>query len=68
MRIPDRGPFGETLREANVRAIVAASFVNRPRGGCVESVVTLATQLFRGLAFVFERRRVIRAFSWNAGG
>jgi hypothetical protein len=43
IRIPEPGPFGETLFEARDRAIVAASFVNRPSGGCVESVVTRAT-------------------------
>lgn len=47
IRIPDCGPFGETFFEANVRAIVLALFVNSPGGGCVESVLTLATHLFR---------------------
>ena len=44
IRNPDAGPFGETLLEASVRAIVAASFVNRPSGGCVASVLTFDTQ------------------------
>jgi hypothetical protein len=44
IRMPEPGPFGETLREARTRAIVAAFFVNKPGGGCVESVVTPATQ------------------------
>jgi hypothetical protein len=42
--MPEPGPFGETLFEANVRAMVAAFFVNNPAGGCVESVFTCATQ------------------------
>src|SRR5262249_11864045 len=45
MRMPEPGPFGETLLEARVRAIVAASFVNKPGGGWVASVVTAATHL-----------------------
>src|ERR1019366_3159686 len=46
MRMPDPMPFGETFFEASVRAIVAALLVNKPRGGCVESVVTFATHRF----------------------
>jgi hypothetical protein len=46
IRIPDPAPLGETLFDANVRAIVDAFFVNSPRGGCVESVVTFATHRF----------------------
>lgn len=42
--IPEPGPFGDTLHDANARAIVLASFVNRPACGCVESVLTFATQ------------------------
>jgi len=42
IRIPDAGPFGETRRDARERAMVAASLVKRPSGGCVESVVTAA--------------------------
>jgi hypothetical protein len=41
--IPDPGPFGETFRDASVRAIVVALLLNNPLGGCVESVVTLDT-------------------------
>jgi hypothetical protein len=44
IRSPEGGPFGETLRDRRVRAMVAASFVNRPGGGWVESVLTPATQ------------------------
>jgi len=43
MRRPDCGPFGETFLEAKALAIVAALFVNRPFGGCVESVLTRET-------------------------
>src|SRR5438552_14785822 len=46
MRMPEPGPFGETLFEASERAMVEAFFVKSPRGGWVESVVTLATQRF----------------------
>jgi hypothetical protein len=44
--MPDPGPFGETFLEAKMRAIVAASFVNNPFGGCVESVFTFDTHRF----------------------
>jgi len=44
--IPEPGPLGETFFEASVRTIVFAFFVNNPAGGCVESVVTLATHRF----------------------
>ena len=53
MRIPDAGPFGETRFDASVRAIVAASFVKRPAGGCVASVFTDATHrlfVFAGMS------------------
>jgi len=46
MRMPEPGPLGETFFEAKLRAMVAASLVNRPSGGWVESVVTPATQRF----------------------
>lgn len=46
MRIPEPGPLGETFFDARVLAILAALFVNRPCGGCVESVLTFATQRF----------------------
>src|SRR5438552_1422873 len=48
MRIPDPGPLGETFFDARARAMVAASLVNKPSGGCVDSVVTLAAQRFFG--------------------
>jgi hypothetical protein len=41
---PDVIPFGLTRVDARARAIVRASFVNRPRGGAVETVVTERTQ------------------------
>jgi hypothetical protein len=44
MRIPDPGPLGETLFAAKDRAIVSASLVKSPLGGCVESVFTFETQ------------------------
>lgn len=50
MRMPEPGPFGETRFEASDRAIAAALLVNRPLGGWVESVVTLATQRRDALA------------------
>jgi hypothetical protein len=46
MRNPDCGPLGDTFFEASDLAMVAAFFVNKPRGGCVESVLTLATHRF----------------------
>ena len=46
MRMPEDGPFGETLFEASERTMVAALLVNNPLGGCVESVVTVLTQRF----------------------
>jgi hypothetical protein len=47
MRMPDPGPLGETFFEASDRAIVEASLVNTPFAGCVESVLTFATQRCR---------------------
>lgn len=44
MRMPDPGPFGDTFFEASACAMVAASLVNNPLAGCVESVLTFATQ------------------------
>jgi hypothetical protein len=41
--MPELGPFGETFLDARVRAITAGLFVNKPGGGCVESVVTVRT-------------------------
>jgi hypothetical protein len=46
IRKPEVGPFGDTLFDASVFAIVEAFFVNSPSGGCVESVLTLATHSF----------------------
>jgi len=49
IRIPDCGPFGETLFEAKALAMVEAFFVNKPFAGCVESVFTFRTHLFFAL-------------------
>lgn len=38
---PDVIPFGLTRLDARTRAMVRASFVNRPRGGAVETVATV---------------------------
>jgi hypothetical protein len=46
IRMPDPGPRGETFFDASCRAIVAASFVNSPSGGYVETVFTLLTHFF----------------------
>jgi hypothetical protein len=46
IRMPEPGPFGETLFEANALAIALALLVNNPGGGWVESVFTLAIQSF----------------------
>ena len=54
IRIPELGPFGETLFEARALAMLAASFVKRPSGGCVESVFTFATQRLGRRAFRFD--------------
>jgi hypothetical protein len=43
---PDPGPFGDTFGDARDRAMVRVSFVNKPAGGCVESVLTRATHRF----------------------
>src|SRR5215470_5867928 len=60
MRKPDCGPFGETFLEASVLAIVAALFVNRPVGGCVESVLTFEIHRFcfvRGIESLRQAHR-----------
>jgi len=46
--MPELTPFGDTFFDASVRAIVAASFLNRPSGGWVASevAVTWADQRF----------------------
>jgi hypothetical protein len=41
--MPDCGPLGEIFFEAGTLAIVDAFLVNKPLGGCVESVLTFAT-------------------------
>ncbi len=46
MRMPEAGPFGETLFEARDRAMTAAFLVKRAVGGWVESVVTVFTHFF----------------------
>lgn len=51
MRMPDCGPLGETFFEARDLAIAAASFLNRPGGGKVETVFTPATHLLLGRLF-----------------
>jgi hypothetical protein len=56
--MPEAGPFGETFREASVRAIVAASFLKRPSGGWVASVFTDETHCSLARGFVLA----IRAF------
>lgn len=40
IRRPDADPLGDTFRERKIRAILGALFVNKPFGGCVESVFT----------------------------
>src|SRR5262249_17231083 len=59
MRIPEPAPLGETFAEAGVLGLVAASLVNGPAGGCVESVVTRATQRRVGFLLVVECRAAI---------
>jgi len=63
MRMPDAGPLSETFFEARLRAMTGAVLVNKPGGGCVESVVTFLTQrFFAGVLFAFfrvERDRVV---------
>jgi hypothetical protein len=44
--MPDCGPLGDTFLEAKVRATTEAFLLNKPAGGCVESVFTLATHRF----------------------
>ena len=53
IRMPDPTPLGETFFDASARAMVEALFVNSPSGGCVESVVTFATQRFFFFPAVF---------------
>jgi hypothetical protein len=64
IRRPDWGPLWETFVDASTLAIVGARLVNKPGGGCVESVLTLRTHRFvflRGTcrhdrAFLFASR------------
>jgi len=58
--MPDAGPLGETRFDASVRAIVPASFVKSPLGGCVESVFTLATHCFFPVDFFLGTDRSSR--------
>src|ERR1700723_3418839 len=44
MRMPDWGPFGDTLFDAKLFAIAGALFLKSPGGGKVETVLTVATQ------------------------
>ncbi|GEM_PF-4405494 len=67
--MPDEGPLGETLFDERLLAMVAALRVNRPFGGCVESVMTAATHrreadfaLPTALPFRFEGVFVFIAF------
>ena len=58
MRSCDATPLGETFRDARVRAMVLALLMKSPWGGCVESVVTFATQrLFFACRFFLRRHR-----------
>jgi hypothetical protein len=57
IRIPDCGPFGDTLFEASDAAICGARFLNNPFGGCVESVLTVLTH------FLFVRRAMLAPHS-----
>src|SRR5690242_15211175 len=57
--MPDPGPFGDTFFEASDRAIVSASFVNKPRGGKVETVLTFATHLRFGFRLAADLERLL---------
>lgn len=63
IRIPDCGPFGETLLEASEAAIFGALSLNSPFGGCVESVFTVLTHLLFALRGIISPRpdRLARA-------
>src|SRR6266403_1424925 len=73
MRRPETGPLGEILFEASASAIAAASLVKSPSGGCVESLVTLATQYFpeprfdRPFVADFFRAEVLAAMEASSG-
>jgi hypothetical protein len=77
IRMPDRGPFGETLLDAKVRAITEGLCVNKPGGGCVEFVLTVRTHLrlfasfrddFMGIGISPEPRRASKqkAAEWRS--
>jgi len=60
MRMPEAGPFGDTFFDASVRAMRGALFRNKPSGGCVDSVLTRATQRrFAGVFFAAALRDVL---------
>ena len=59
MRIPEDGTFGDTFFEARLRAIVAASFLNNPSCGYVDSVCTLADHFLRPCELRCEVLRVL---------
>lgn len=64
--MPEAGPLGETVFEASTRATVAALLVKSPGGGCVESVVTPATQRLFGLVLVcLVISCRLKPFSWD---
>ena len=41
--MPELTPFGDTFFDASVRAIVSASFLKSPSGGCVASDVAVTS-------------------------
>lgn len=53
IRMPERGPLGETFFEARERAISRGERVNRPSGGSVETVFTSFTQRCADLGLDF---------------
>jgi hypothetical protein len=65
MRSPEAGPLGETFFDARFFAIVVALLVNSPAGGCVESVLTLATHRLGDRAFLVWLAMVL--LSGNSG-
>jgi hypothetical protein len=63
--MPDPGPLGDTFLEASVLAMVAASLVNNPGRGWVESVVTLTIHL---LFFLLAGIGFSRPYLWMPVG
>jgi hypothetical protein len=61
MRIPEPGPFGETLFEASARAIVSGSFVKSLSGGYVDTVFTLPDHFLAFFAWLAVLRFAIFA-------